>query len=235
MVKKIQINISNRMFYTLVAIGILILAGVGVYASAPNPGHSYNQLDLGPLHVEGYDVGIYWPGGLASNIILKSGSLKLSSGQGIQIKRASSNEYIDVLRMADSSVVGDFDDLILKVPGSAGSFSQFKIVNTAGNLLMSMSGGGTTTFNGPVKIDKLSATATTNVIEVNSAIRIDSQTDKLVFKNSQDSGFYTIKLEDMSKGLRIWSNDGGTLMYLAPGSGNLYIKGTLYNGIPQGV
>jgi hypothetical protein len=49
--KKVIINLSNRTFYTLVVIGLVVLFGVGVYAtlspgSTPNPGH--NIQDIGP-------------------------------------------------------------------------------------------------------------------------------------------------------------------------------------------
>ena len=48
--KKFQINFSNKLFYTLVTIGIFIAIGIGVYAyggSQPNVvGHSAGELDL---------------------------------------------------------------------------------------------------------------------------------------------------------------------------------------------
>ena len=43
---KVKGKISNRLLYTLIAIGILTIIGMGVYAVAPNPGHSANELDL---------------------------------------------------------------------------------------------------------------------------------------------------------------------------------------------
>ncbi len=46
--KTIQINLSNRLLYTIIAIGVLLIAGVGVYAltpgTAPNPGHLISEL-----------------------------------------------------------------------------------------------------------------------------------------------------------------------------------------------
>lgn len=46
--KTIQINLSNRLLYTFIAIGILLIAGIGVYAltpgTAPNPGHLISEL-----------------------------------------------------------------------------------------------------------------------------------------------------------------------------------------------
>jgi len=45
MVKKIQINISNKSFYTFVVAIVLIALGVVVYAqSLPNPGHTAAQI-----------------------------------------------------------------------------------------------------------------------------------------------------------------------------------------------
>lgn len=45
MAKKKRFKISNRLKYTLIAIGIIIILGVGVYALAlgvaPNPGHLF--------------------------------------------------------------------------------------------------------------------------------------------------------------------------------------------------
>jgi len=43
--KKIQINLSNKLFYTLVVVGILILSSVVVYAIVPNPGHAVSEVD----------------------------------------------------------------------------------------------------------------------------------------------------------------------------------------------
>jgi len=43
---KIKRGISNRLLYTLITIGILAVLGIGVYAVAPNPGHSSSELDL---------------------------------------------------------------------------------------------------------------------------------------------------------------------------------------------
>jgi hypothetical protein len=46
--RKIQINISNRWLYTFIAIGIIAIIGVGVYALtpgvAPNPGHLISEM-----------------------------------------------------------------------------------------------------------------------------------------------------------------------------------------------
>ncbi len=54
MVKKIQINMSNKSFYSLIVFGVLILAGIGVYAyGTSNPavfGHSAGEIEgLGEL------------------------------------------------------------------------------------------------------------------------------------------------------------------------------------------
>ena len=44
----IKINLTNKWFYTFIAIGILIVVGIGVYALAPGviptPGHNYTEL-----------------------------------------------------------------------------------------------------------------------------------------------------------------------------------------------
>ena len=42
----IQINISNRAIYTFLAIVIIILLGVGVYAAIPNPGHGDSEIEV---------------------------------------------------------------------------------------------------------------------------------------------------------------------------------------------
>ena len=51
MVRKIQINMSNKSFYSLAVIGVLVLLGIGVYAyGGSNPaihGHSLSELGLG--------------------------------------------------------------------------------------------------------------------------------------------------------------------------------------------
>jgi len=63
--KKLVINFSNKTFYTLVTIGILIFGGSVIYAyttdGSGNPavmGHSVDEIDLGPITVSGENVGI---------------------------------------------------------------------------------------------------------------------------------------------------------------------------------
>ncbi|HOC97211.1 MAG TPA: hypothetical protein PKJ54_02920 [Candidatus Pacearchaeota archaeon] len=41
-----KFNISNRLAYTLMVILSIVLLGIGVWAAAPNPGHSANELEL---------------------------------------------------------------------------------------------------------------------------------------------------------------------------------------------
>ncbi len=41
-----KFNISNRLAYTLMVILSIALLGIGVWAAAPNPGHSANELEL---------------------------------------------------------------------------------------------------------------------------------------------------------------------------------------------
>ena len=43
--KSIKINLTNRWLYTLIAIGILAIIGVGVYAYSGNVGHTSDQID----------------------------------------------------------------------------------------------------------------------------------------------------------------------------------------------
>ncbi|MFH1585260.1 MAG: hypothetical protein ABIB79_00650 [archaeon] len=52
----IHLSMNNRVFYTLVSVGILIVAGWAVFAfNSGGPagfvGHSAEELDLGPIHV----------------------------------------------------------------------------------------------------------------------------------------------------------------------------------------
>jgi len=46
-------KISNRLSYTIIAFVGLMLLGVFVFATAPNPGHGYWDLDLGPVSIYG--------------------------------------------------------------------------------------------------------------------------------------------------------------------------------------
>jgi len=46
-------KISNRLSYTIIAFVSLMLVGIFVFAAAPNPGHDYNDLDLGPVSIYG--------------------------------------------------------------------------------------------------------------------------------------------------------------------------------------
>ena len=61
MVKGIKIGMSNKSFYSLIVIGVLILVG-SVYAygtSSPSVmGHSVGELNMGPIRVSGNSVGI---------------------------------------------------------------------------------------------------------------------------------------------------------------------------------
>ena len=45
-IRNFQINLSNKTFYTLLLVSALILLGVGVYAVAPNPGHTASEIDF---------------------------------------------------------------------------------------------------------------------------------------------------------------------------------------------
>ena len=66
MVKKIQINLSNKTYYTLIVIGVIVLLGIIVYAVAPNPGHTWGEIecpgcittaDIGDGQVQTADIG----------------------------------------------------------------------------------------------------------------------------------------------------------------------------------
>lgn len=46
---RFQINLSDRTSYTLIALVSIILLGVGIYAVAPNPGHTASQIDWSEL------------------------------------------------------------------------------------------------------------------------------------------------------------------------------------------
>ena len=46
---RFQLNFSDRTSYTLIALVVIIFLGVGVYAIAPNPGHTTNQIDWSGL------------------------------------------------------------------------------------------------------------------------------------------------------------------------------------------
>jgi len=69
MVEKIQINYSNKTFYTLVVIGVFVLIGVGVYASVDKTTswHSSTQveLDSGESLQEAIDGGSFGGSGTA--------------------------------------------------------------------------------------------------------------------------------------------------------------------------
>jgi len=45
-------KISNRLSYTIIAFVGLMLIGVFVFAVAPDPGHDYRDLDLGPITIK---------------------------------------------------------------------------------------------------------------------------------------------------------------------------------------
>ena len=68
--KKFQINFSNKLFYTLVSIGIFIAIGIGVYAyggSQPSVfGHSAGELELPEGVIVPSGVIVMWSGTLAT-------------------------------------------------------------------------------------------------------------------------------------------------------------------------
>ncbi len=73
--KTIQINLSNRLLYTFIAIGILLIAGVGVYAYTGNVGHTADQIDeADPTVLDSVKDGIVWsevgniPAGFADGV-----------------------------------------------------------------------------------------------------------------------------------------------------------------------
>ena len=55
---KIKINLSNRWLYTFIAVSVIIILGAFVYAVAPDSGHDYSNLNLGPIKISGGNVGI---------------------------------------------------------------------------------------------------------------------------------------------------------------------------------
>ena len=60
--KKLVINFSNKTFYTLVTICVLVFGGFAVYAYGTSSplvlGHSVGELDLSPIIISGENVGI---------------------------------------------------------------------------------------------------------------------------------------------------------------------------------
>lgn len=53
-----RFDISNRLAYTLMVILSIALLGIGVYAAAPNPGHSANQIGDWPACGSGQVLGV---------------------------------------------------------------------------------------------------------------------------------------------------------------------------------
>ena len=55
--RQITIQFSNRTLYTLIAVGILILLGIGVYAYSGNVGHTSDQIDVTWSQITGMPAG----------------------------------------------------------------------------------------------------------------------------------------------------------------------------------
>jgi hypothetical protein len=72
--KKINIKLSNRWLYTFIILGILAIVGVGVWAAAPNPGHTANQIDFS-------NIGSKVIPSSAVNFV--GGTIKTTTGYGV--------------------------------------------------------------------------------------------------------------------------------------------------------
>lgn len=102
----LTINLSNRWLYTLIALGIVIIFSVGVYASfgnTPNPGHPVSQLQTcsedgkilkmsGGAWICAEDVNTdYCVGGTCGGSLTVTGGLSVSGGN---IALSGGNRYI---------------------------------------------------------------------------------------------------------------------------------------------
>jgi len=83
-------KISNRLSYTIIAFVGLMLVGVFVFASTPNPGHDYTQLDLGPVKISGGEVNI----GTTLNVIGSSSYAIHGSGKSVGVYGSSAGTGI---------------------------------------------------------------------------------------------------------------------------------------------
>jgi hypothetical protein len=54
----IKLEVSNKVFYLLLSVLIIICIGLIVIAVAPDNGHDFDELDLGPITIDGTEVGI---------------------------------------------------------------------------------------------------------------------------------------------------------------------------------
>jgi len=81
--KKVVINFSNRVFYTMIVVGLIVLLGIGVYAVVPNPGHSIIDLDWSGT-VPSLKVGEIILGAEAAVTIWPPGPMGPMGPQGIQ-------------------------------------------------------------------------------------------------------------------------------------------------------
>ena len=152
--KKFQINFSNKLFYTLVAIGIFIAIGIGVYAyggSQPNVvGHSAGELDLS----EGVNGNAIFNGNV--------GIGTTNPGNKLTISTAGADDTIPALG-ANGGKLGIFRDasygLIAGQIVNGNAFVQVQRIDgtaTAYNLLLQPKGGnvgiGTTTPHGKLDV-----------------------------------------------------------------------------------
>ena len=85
MVRKIQINLSNKVFYSLMTLVIIFALAFVVYAAAPNPGHDISEIDT--------SEGLIWD---SSRLVVdQGGAIELGGQNSIANPVSDGRPYID--------------------------------------------------------------------------------------------------------------------------------------------
>ncbi len=104
----VTINISNRGIYTFIAVIVVALLAVGVYAVVPNPGHSSTEVDFveGSIPLEAIDTDLCESDGTNCQLkaITFSGTSPASFGTGSCDFSISIGQGLDPTKIVDVSV-----------------------------------------------------------------------------------------------------------------------------------
>lgn len=104
--KRVNINLSNRWLYSFIALGILVIVSIGVYAAfdtVPNPGHSFSELQTcsSQGQILKMDAGGNWVCASddfqantdAQTLALSGNTLSITGGNNVDLSSLSGSDF----------------------------------------------------------------------------------------------------------------------------------------------